>query len=282
MEQRRLEEQLVRDHLPLVHYAVSDLAAKVPRHVSRDDLTSAGMAGLARAARSFDPSRGIAFDHYANGRIRGALLDELRERDWASRSVRAKSRQISSATEELTSTLRREPSPDEVARHLGIDPASVDAVSRDVHRAVVLNYDAMVVQGDADSVLPADHRSPDHVLLERERRAYLLDAVAALPERLRTVVVGYFFDERPMQVLATELGVSESRISQMRAEALALLKDGMNSQLDPEAVVERSRASQRVIRRKAAYYSAVAAGSDFRSRVSAVPTHAAKAAGSAA
>src|SRR5436190_10620688 len=119
VEQRKIEEQLVREHLPLVHYAVSEMAAKVPRHVSRDDLVSAGMAGLAQAARSFDPTRGIAFDRYASTRIRGALLDELGDRDWASRSVRAKARKVATATDELTAKLARVPNNDQVAAHLG-------------------------------------------------------------------------------------------------------------------------------------------------------------------
>src|SRR5881394_206472 len=115
VDRPKLEEDLVREHLPLVHYAVADMANKVPRHVSRDDLVSAGMAGLAQAARSFDPERGITFERYASTRIRGALLDELRDRDWASRSVRAKARKVSSANEELTSRLGRAPSNAEVA-----------------------------------------------------------------------------------------------------------------------------------------------------------------------
>ena len=81
-------------------------------------------------------------------------------------------------------------------------------------------------------------------MLDRERKAYLIDAVHALPERLRRVVIGYFFEERSMQDLADELGVSESRISQLRAEALLLLKDGINSQLEPDAV-HRGAASER-------------------------------------
>ncbi|MCZ7535749.1 MAG: hypothetical protein M5T61_07340 [Acidimicrobiia bacterium] len=85
------EEALVTQHLPLVGYVVSEIAHRVPSHVSRNDLISAGMLGLAQAARSFDPSRGIAFDRFASTRIRGALLDELRGLDWASRSVRARS-----------------------------------------------------------------------------------------------------------------------------------------------------------------------------------------------
>src|SRR3954449_7594940 len=250
-DQRRTEEQLVRDHLPLVHYAVSEMASKVPRHVSRDDLVSAGMAGLAQAARSFDADRGIAFDRYASTRIRGSLLDELRDRDWASRSVRSKARKVANATDDLTAKLGRAPSNGEVASHLGLEAKSIDSLNEDVHRAVVLNYDSMLAQGDAEDIMPSNHVTPDSVILDRERRAYLLDSITALPERLRRVVIGYFFEERSMQDIAEELGVSESRISQMRAEALVLLKDGMNSQLDPEALPVESKPSPRVARRSA-------------------------------
>src|SRR4051812_22238527 len=271
VEQRKTEELLVSEHLPLVHYAVSDMASKVPRHVSRDDLVSAGMAGLAQAARSFDPDRGINFDRYASTRIRGALLDELRDRDWASRSVRSKARKVAGATDDLTAKLGRVPSSAEVAEHLGLEEKAVDALNEDVHRAVVLNYDSMLTQGDAEDIMPSNHETPDHVLLDRERRAYLLDSIAALPERLRRVVIGYFFEERSMQDLAEELGVSESRISQMRAESLVLLRDGMNSQLDPESMPEESKPSPRVARRRAAYYAAIASGSDYRTRLNAAP-----------
>src|SRR3954453_17720420 len=106
-------------------------------------------------------------------------------------------------------------------------------------------------------------------MVARERRAYLTDAVSALPERLRLVVYGYFFEERSMQDLADELGVSESRISQLRAEALLLLRDGVNSQLEPDAVPAEPRPNGRVARRKATYYAAVAAASDYRTRLSA-------------
>jgi RNA polymerase sigma factor for flagellar operon FliA len=263
---RRAEEDLVRQHLPLVHYAVAEVASRVPRHVSRADLVSAGMVGLAQAARSYDPARGIGFDRYAAQRIRGALLDELRSRDWASRSVRAKARTVASATEQLTATLGRTPTNAEVAERTGMDIRAVDDLADDVHRAVVLNYDSLVESGDGEAVVPADGLSPEASIVERERKAYLVDAVAALPERLRRVVVGYFFEELPMQVLAEELGVSESRISQMRAEALALIQDGMNSQLEPDLVIDE-RPDGRVAKRKAAYYAQVAQGSDFRARL---------------
>lgn len=267
-QRREREDRLVRDHLPLVDFAVSQMAARLPRHVPRDELVSAAMAGLAQAARSFDETRDCRFDHYAQARIRGALLDELRSRDWASRSVRSKARRLLAAHDELTALLGRVPTTEEVAEKIGCETAAVEAITGDVHRSVILNYDSVVAEAGADTVLPADEESPDTVLLDRERKAYLIDAVAALPDRLRHVVVGYFFEERPMQELADELGVSPSRISQMRAEAVAMLKDGMTSQLDPETFCLAGEESPRVAKRKAAYVAAVAAGSDFKARLS--------------
>ena len=89
-----------------------------------------------------------------------------------------------------------------------------------------------MADGEAEDLLPSGDRPPDHVLVDRERRAYLADAVLALPERLRAVVIGYFYEERPMLELAAELGVTESRVSQLRAEALILLRDGLNAHLE--------------------------------------------------
>jgi RNA polymerase sigma factor for flagellar operon FliA len=270
-EQRRREEELVRLHLPLVGYAVSEIANKVPRHVARADLESAGMEGLAQAARSYDTARGIAFDRYASARIRGALLDELRRRDWASRSVRSRARKVNSAADELTVKLGRTPSYDEVARAARVETKVVRSVHEDVYRAAVLNVEALTGTPEGTSMMPADHETPDVVLVERERRAYLIDAVTSLPDRLRHVVVGYFFDERPMQELADELGVTESRISQMRAEALVLLRDGLNSQLDPDMLPAQPR-STRVANKRAAFYATIAASSDYSSRLSDRPT----------
>ncbi|MCA1841952.1 MAG: sigma-70 family RNA polymerase sigma factor [Actinobacteria bacterium] len=261
------EERLVRDHLGLVDHAVVQLASRLPRHVPRDELKSAALAGLAQAARAFDPSRDIRFDHYASARIRGALLDELRSRDWASRSVRAKARKMMAATEELTCQLGRAPSTTEVAQKLGVAEHAVVNLTSDVHRSVVLNYESVATDATAESLLPADEDSPDVLLLERERRSYMIDAVAALPERLRRVVVGYFFEERPMQELADELGVSPSRISQMRAEAVTMLREGMNAHLEGDPVAAPRAESPRVTRRKASYAAAVAAGSAFRERL---------------
>jgi len=210
------EDALVRAHLHLANQAVGELARRLPSHVNRDDLSSAAMLGLAQAARSWDPDRGASFERHAATRIRGALLDELRDSDWASRSVRSRARRLQQAGEELTGRLGRVPTPAELATELGTDPKAVHKLVGDVHRATVLNYESIVADGEAEDLLPSGDRPPDHVLVDRERRAYLADAVLALPERLRAVVIGYFYEERPMLDLAAELGVTESRVSQLR------------------------------------------------------------------
>jgi RNA polymerase sigma factor for flagellar operon FliA len=108
---------------------------------------------------------------------------------------------------------------------------------------------------------------PEDLLVHRERIGYLHDAIEALPDRLKLVVRGYFLEERPMAAIAAELGVTESRVSQLRAEALGLLRDGMNSQLDPGLVDDADRADGCVARRKAAYYAQVAAHGTMHSRL---------------
>ena len=268
-DRRATEGRLVDEHLPLVRQVVSDISRRLPRHVRKDELESAAMLGLAQAARSYDPNRGIAFERHASNRIRGALLDELRGADWASRSVRARARRMQQTADELTVELGREPTREQLAAQLGVDPKALERLEDDVHRATVLNYDSIVQQG-AEDLLPAGEQ-PEAVLLDRERRAYLMDAVLALPERLRQVVVGYFFDEQPMHRIADRLGVTESRVSQLRTEALALIRDGLNANLDPERLPPEPRPDGRLARRKAAYYAAIAANSDYRGRLAAEP-----------
>jgi RNA polymerase sigma factor FliA len=262
------EEEQVRAHLPLVDYCVADVLRRLPRHVSRDDLVSAGMAALALAARGFDPGRGVPFSRYASTRIRGALLDELRSHDWASRSVRSRARRQEAAADRLAARLGRPPTREELAAELHVGVSEVEAVEQDVHRAVVLSFNALVAEDAADEVLPATTPAPDQVLLQREQQAYLLDAVETLPERLRVVVRGVFFEERPMAELAAELGVSDSRISQMRAEALRLLRRGLDAHLAPERLPAEDRPDGRVARKHEAYYAAIAARSDYRARLS--------------
>jgi RNA polymerase sigma factor for flagellar operon FliA len=274
----RAEERLIREHMYLVGYAVAQLSTRIPRHVNRDDLESAGMAALAAAARGFDPERGVRFDRYANTRIKGALLDELRRADWATRSVRARARQVAAVTEKLTPVLGRSPRPVEIAGALGWDPRDVIEVAENVSRAVVLTFDGMTSEGiSVGESVPSDDLTPDMEIEENEKRGYLVDAVASLPERLRQVIIGSFLEDKTMATLAEEIGVTESRISQMRTEALALLKVGLEDRLDPSEEDETSEPKNsrrphpnavRAEARRNAYRKAVAERSTTNDRLS--------------
>lgn len=260
-------EALVRDAMPLVGYCVSAVAARVPRHVRHDDLVSAGLLGLAQAAKMWDPARGVGFEHFARLRIQGALLDELRSRDWASRSARQDGRRLHVATEELTGRLGRQPEIGEVARTLGISEQDVVRIRDDVQRSTVLHLDAFEPgTGGSDSLADDGSADPVHQLLGREMRGYLHDAVEALPERLRKVVVEYFFEERPMKDIAEDLGVTISRVSQLRSEAVKLLRDGINAQFEDSDPVPTEQPA--AADRKAHYYAAIAAASDYATRLS--------------
>lgn len=262
-------ESLVTIGLPLVHYAVNDLSGRVPRHVPRDELVSAGMLGLAQAAKSWDASRGVSFERYARTRIQGALLDELRSRDWATRSVRANARRLRAAEEELTVRTGNAPSAADVGRELGVSKRDVEKLNDDIHRATVLHYDAMFIDLDEAPACPLSDDRPLDSLVERELIGYLRDAVISLPERLRKVVVEYFFEERQMQDIADDLGVTESRVSQMRGEAIALLRASVDAFEGREAPGSESAPSGgRAAKRTAAYLAEVAAASDYKMRIS--------------
>jgi RNA polymerase sigma factor for flagellar operon FliA len=252
------EERLVREHLDLVRKMVHHASNRIPGHVCRDDLISAGMAALAMAARNFDPERGVPFDRYAATRVRGAIIDELRSFDWASRPVRTKARALAATKERMTATLGRTPTAPELAEATGMSLSTLDRLSDDVHRAVVLNYEAILEAGDSDVVLPSAEDDPEEELLAQERAACVTRAISALPERLQLVVRGYFFEERTVADIAAELGVTQSRVSQLRAEAMELLRDGVNSQLEPSNVTPLRRSTGRVSRRHAAYRAAMA------------------------
>ncbi|HEY0531385.1 MAG TPA: sigma-70 family RNA polymerase sigma factor [Actinoplanes sp.] len=262
----RAQETLIRDNMALVGHMVREMLFKVPAHVHRDDLASAGYAALVTAAQSFDDERGIPFGRFAAMRVRGALLDELRSMDWASRSVRARARRAETARAELTARLGRTPNAQELAQLLGVAVSELSNVDDDVQRAAVLSLQGFAA-GTADDLVTEPTLNPEEMLLHRERIGYLHDAVAVLPERLRYVVEASFLQERPLSEVAASLGVTESRVSQLRTEALALLKDGLTTHMEQqESSVGRDGC---VARRRAVYAAQIAARSTMSTRLSA-------------
>ena len=271
-------EDLVRDNLPLVGHIVRETLSRVPGHVSRDDLTSAGMLALVQAAEGYDDSRGASFATYASLRIRGALVDELRTLDWASRSVRRRARQVDDARGRISTALGRPAEEHEVAAALGIGAQELASHREDVARASVVSLQGFE-DGAVDDFLPSAGPTPADLVEQREQVAYLHDAVVHLPERLRTVVEGYFFQDRPMADIAEELGVTESRISQLRAEAVALLRGALTTALDPQLAERHDRPNGCAARRKEAYYASVASHRTYAARLSAPAARPRRAAG---
>ncbi len=264
-------EELVRDNMPVVGHLVRELLSRVPAHIHADDLCSAGFAALLGAARSFDASRGIPFHRYAAVRIRGALLDELRGQDWASRSVRSRARRIDTARQELTAALGRMPNDGEVAQMLGISLEEIASHDDDVQKAALLSLQGFA-SGVADEMVTEQADGPEDLLLRRERLGYLHQAINALPERLRMVVTGSFLQERSISEIASQLGVTESRISQMRTEALRLLRDGLNSSLSPE-LASAPRTDTLVGRRRTDYFARIAEQGNLHTRLALTDHH---------
>jgi RNA polymerase sigma factor FliA len=247
------------------------VAVHFPRHVDRDDLARAGALGLVEAARRYDEERGVPFERFAAQRIRGAILDAARAADWAPRSVRTLARRLEGVEQRLATELGRLPNAEEKAEALGMTAAELDRLQDRMFRSVVLALEHEVYEGaDEDltlvDVLPdSTTREPCEEMEHREMHSYLTDAVELLPERHRLVVVGYFLEGRTSQELARFLGVTESRISQLRSEALAMLKDGIEAQYDRPNADEQVGA--RVARRKERYAEAIGEASSWKTRL---------------
>lgn len=266
----REQETLIRENMALVGHMVREMLFKVPPHVHRDDLASAGYAALVTAAKAFDTGRGVPFGRFAAVRVRGALLDELRGLDWASRSVRARARRAEQARQELAARLGRTPTETELAELLGVAVSELAHVQDDVQRAAVLSLQGFTA-GSADDLVTETSLNPEEILLHRERIGYLHDAVAVLPERLRLVVEESYLRERPLSEVAAELGVTESRVSQLRTEALALLKDGLTTHMDQQETGAAKDGC--VARRRAVYAAKIAARTTITSRLRATDLH---------
>jgi len=226
----------IEANVELVNHVVYQVAVHFPRHVDRDELARAGALGLVEASRRFDASRGVPFERFAAQRIRGAILDSVRAADWAPRSVRLLARRMEAEEQQLATKLGRVPDSKEMAQAMGVSGAELARLRDRLFRSVVLALDHETNDSsDEDLTLVDVLRDPKAVdpveeLEGRETHAYLRDAVKLLPERQRLVIIGYFLEGKTSQQLASFLGVTESRVSQLRSEALKSLKLGIEAQ----------------------------------------------------
>ncbi|MBP3037675.1 sigma-70 family RNA polymerase sigma factor [Arthrobacter sp. zg-ZUI100] len=247
---RTERNKLVVDNLPLVGYLVSETCAKAT-HLSRDDLASAGSVALIMSADSFNPDLGVPFGAYARRRIIGAFADEMRSMDWATRTARRRIKETLAVKETLTAALGRTPKVDEIASALGVESSVANDALADASRTV------SSLDESTTDFLATSLPSPEGSLLAAERVKYLQAAVAALPEKMRYIVEEIYFHDRSVKELAAELGATHSAVSQQRAEAVRLLRDGLGAHYaDDDAVPAVS--SRIAPARRAAYLSTMA------------------------
>jgi RNA polymerase sigma factor for flagellar operon FliA len=226
-------DALLERHLPLVHHVARQIMRTLSVQVDLDDLVSAGSVGLMNAVASFDASRGLAFSTYAAPRIRGAILDDLRRSDHVPRSIRRKQRQIAAAHEALSGSLDRQPTDRETAEHMGIDIETLWRWRADTEEAVHVSLDQPVNATEGRTAMPAEllqsgsgTETEDRVN-HREEATLLRDEIMRLKERERIVLTLYYFEELKLHEIARVLGLTESRVSQIRSKALLTLRSRM-------------------------------------------------------
>jgi RNA polymerase sigma factor FliA len=219
--------QLLTRHLGLVHHVAREVSRRIPS-VELGELVSAGALGLMKALDSFDLSRGLAFSTYAVLRIRGAILDDLRSRDSTPRSVRSKRRKIESVATALEGELGRAPTAREVADRLEIDLATYwkwkDAVGSYAEADTPRPTPGRRVSRDAENHADPGAMSAPQRLMESEHVAQLRTLISRLPEQQRRVLALYYYEELNLRQVGEILQVSESRVSQIRSQALRRLK----------------------------------------------------------
>jgi RNA polymerase sigma factor FliA len=228
--ERAIEDVLAR-FSPLVKYVVDKISATLPKTVDIDDLQSSAVIGLYDAWEKFDASRGTKFETYAVWRIRGAVLDELRALDWASRTTRRKARKVEEVSRGLDQKLGRAASDNEIAAALGLDTREFFRVSDEVRSAVHLslerpqsNDDSSDVMGLSEAIEAADAVDCLEAVELGEARGILLGAINHLPEQERLVVALYYYEELTLKEIGEILGISESRVSQVHTKAIRRLK----------------------------------------------------------
>jgi RNA polymerase sigma factor FliA len=224
-------DELILEHLPQIKYIAQRISTKLPSHVELNDLVSAGILGLLDAIEKFDPSRGVKFKTYAELRIKGAILDSLRNLDWAPRSLRKKSKDLERVYRELEQRLGRPATDKEVCEEMEI---SLEEFYELVDQIKGLNLGSFQELSGPDEeknseplvkyVPDAPHLDPFFIFHKSEIQNILSTAIDTLPKKERLVVSLYYFDELTMKEIGRVLGVNESRVSQLHTKAMLRLR----------------------------------------------------------
>lgn len=262
----------VHQHLYLVQHVVNELAARFPRHIDRGDLWSAGALGLVEAAQRYDETMETPFPRYAVLRIRGAMIDSSRTRDWATRSLRRIMRAARDAAAQFEDRQARPPTTAELAGLLGVEVSELERRQAAAAQSVLLHLDRTDGDEDGGGSLSDKLREddpdwqPEEALERRELVGTLHTAVAHLPSPQREVVERSYFRGELLREIAASLGLTEARVSQIRSEALAAMRSYFATGYHGVPAVPHGTPG---VRSRAAYVAALAAGSTWRSRLEA-------------
>jgi RNA polymerase sigma factor for flagellar operon FliA len=225
------QERVLLEHLPIVRFLARRIHERLPQHVEIEDLISAGVVGLMDAFAKFDPAKKVQFRSYAQFRIRGAILDSLRELDWSPRELRRKGRAVEEAIRVVTARLGRAPGENEVAGEMGLELDEYQQLLGDLKG---LEIGTLHIEHNEDSgeeelayVPGRPEEDPLFRCLRGELEERLTEAITHLPERERLVMTLYYYEEMTMREIGLALGVVESRVSQVHASAVAHLRAGL-------------------------------------------------------
>ena len=221
------KDDLLMEHMPLVKRLAHHMKAKLPPSVEVDDLVQAGMIGLLDAISRYEETHGAQFETYAVLRIRGAMLDELRNSDWLPRSVRQNMRKIEAAMQTLQQKLGHPPTESEVAKSLKMSLADYQEMLSDGGGHQLVYYEDFHDDDGNDSFLDryaVDESDPLSSLLEGDFRQAVIDAIDHLPEREKILMSLYYEEEMNLKEIGAVMGVSESRVSQLHTQAVSRLR----------------------------------------------------------
>jgi len=231
-------DELIVSHLPLARYLVRRMAAHLPPHLDEEELMSAAVMGLITSADRFEPSRGVQFKTFAEQRIKGIIIDELRAQDWLSRSVRDKYKRLEREVAALSQKLGRDPESGEIAAAMGIELDAYHRLLEEVHTFsfVSLNESWEDDEGSTTSlqdVVPdSKAANPQMQMQKGELLEALGGSIDTLPEKERIVITLYYYEELNLKEIGAVLGLTESRVSQLHSQAIVRLRSKMKSHGD--------------------------------------------------